>query len=233
MDLWNPWVQPWKDLGAGAGNLLNKFGSAVLRTNDLVGELGKVLTLDRSGGKFVLVALLDDLPTAQLGATEARSSQVRGVPAIQRSPGREPHRGGEEIARRARREMVHGRCGDSRHPPAHAARARHHERPAAQEGHAGFARSQDHEPHRDLAGYRAGLLPGRRPWQREGGPADPLLLPGRRVTRARARHPPQRQARGPGLRAHDLDRRQDGRRRRHADRRCRLHRRHQRRGRPP
>ena len=68
MDLWNPWVQPWKDLGAGAENLLNKFGSAVLGTDDLVGELGDVLTLDRSGGKFVLVALLDDLPTGQLGA---------------------------------------------------------------------------------------------------------------------------------------------------------------------
>lgn len=67
MDLWNPWAQPWKDLGAGAGNLLNKFGSTVLRTNDLVGELGKVLTLDRSDGKFVLVGLLNTLPTVQLG----------------------------------------------------------------------------------------------------------------------------------------------------------------------
>lgn len=70
MDLWNPWAQPWKNLGAGAENLLNKFGSAVLRTNDLVGELGKVLTLDRSDGKFVLVGLLPNLPTGQLGGVK-------------------------------------------------------------------------------------------------------------------------------------------------------------------
>lgn len=70
MDLWNPWAQPWKNLSAGAENLLNKFGSSVLRTNDLVGELGKVLTLDRSDGKFVLVGLLSNLPTTQLSGVK-------------------------------------------------------------------------------------------------------------------------------------------------------------------
>lgn len=70
MELWNPWAQPWKNLGAGTENLLNKFGSAVLGTNDLVGELGKVLTLDRADGKFVLVGLLSNLPTAQLGGVK-------------------------------------------------------------------------------------------------------------------------------------------------------------------
>ncbi|RXZ67250.1 DUF6603 domain-containing protein [Agromyces albus] len=68
MDLWNPWAQPWKDLGEGSANLLNAFGSSVLGVDDLVDKLGDVLTLDRAGGQFVLVALLDDLPTANLGA---------------------------------------------------------------------------------------------------------------------------------------------------------------------
>ena len=67
MKLWDPWVRPWKDLGAGAENLLNKFGSTVLGTQNLVARLGDKLSLDRSGGKFVLVALVDNLPTTKLG----------------------------------------------------------------------------------------------------------------------------------------------------------------------
>lgn len=56
MELWNPWAQPFKDLGAGASNVLNAFGKNVLGIDDLVGDLGKVIELDREGGAFLLVA---------------------------------------------------------------------------------------------------------------------------------------------------------------------------------
>ena len=57
MLLWSPWAKPFKDIAAGASNLVNSLGT-LLGIDDLVGELGKVLTLDRSGGQFLLVATL-------------------------------------------------------------------------------------------------------------------------------------------------------------------------------
>ena len=68
MELWNPWAQPFKDLAAGASNLLNSFGKNVLGINDLVGDLGKVLELDRSGGGFMLVAKVVKTGSSNLGA---------------------------------------------------------------------------------------------------------------------------------------------------------------------
>ncbi|MDQ0576724.1 DUF6603 domain-containing protein [Agromyces albus] len=68
MGLWNPWAQPFKDLGAGAANLLNRFGSSVLGIEDLVDKLGAVLTLDRTGGKFVLSAKIVKPDAVRLGA---------------------------------------------------------------------------------------------------------------------------------------------------------------------
>lgn len=56
MDFWNPWAQPFKNLGAGSGKLLNSFGKSVLGVDDLVKKLGENLALDRSDGKFLLAA---------------------------------------------------------------------------------------------------------------------------------------------------------------------------------
>lgn len=56
MKLWNPWAQPFKDLGSAASSLLNSFGKAVLGIDDLVGDLGRTLELKRDDGKFVLAA---------------------------------------------------------------------------------------------------------------------------------------------------------------------------------
>lgn len=68
MGLWNPWAQPFKDLGAGASNLLNAFGKNVLGINDLVGDLGKVLELDREANGFKLVANIAKSGASSLGA---------------------------------------------------------------------------------------------------------------------------------------------------------------------
>lgn len=45
MGLWSPWAQPFKDVGAGGANLLNRFGR-LFGVDDLVGELGTVITLE-------------------------------------------------------------------------------------------------------------------------------------------------------------------------------------------
>ncbi len=67
MNLWNPWAMPFKNLGADAGNLLNKFGKLVGFT-DLLGDLSKVISLDREGGGFKLVASIAKSGTVKLGA---------------------------------------------------------------------------------------------------------------------------------------------------------------------
>jgi hypothetical protein len=69
MGLWKPWTQPFKDLGAGSGHLLNKFGK-VFGVDDLVGGLSRVIELDREGGGFKLVAKLAKSGTVPLGAID-------------------------------------------------------------------------------------------------------------------------------------------------------------------
>ncbi len=67
MGLWDPWTKPFKDLGVGAGNALNGFGE-LLGIEDLVDELGEVLTLDRSDGTFLLAAQIVKPDKVELGA---------------------------------------------------------------------------------------------------------------------------------------------------------------------
>lgn len=67
MDLWKPWAQPFQDVGATAENKLNQLGRLV-GFDDLVDDLGKVLSLDREGGGFKLVASIDKSGQVKLGA---------------------------------------------------------------------------------------------------------------------------------------------------------------------
>lgn len=67
MGLWKPWAQPVKDIGGDAGNLLNKFGK-VVGFNDLLGDLNKVLELDREANGFKLVAKVAKSGSVKLGA---------------------------------------------------------------------------------------------------------------------------------------------------------------------
>lgn len=66
MGLWNPWAMPFKNLGSGAGNLLNAFGEGVLGIEDLVDKLSKSVELDRTGGQFTLVAKLSGIPSVAI-----------------------------------------------------------------------------------------------------------------------------------------------------------------------
>lgn len=68
MKLWSPWAQPFKDLSSEATSLLNAFGKTVLGIDDLVGDLGKVLELDREGGGFKLVAHIAKSGSHSFGA---------------------------------------------------------------------------------------------------------------------------------------------------------------------
>ncbi len=56
MGIWNPWVKPFKDLGDGAGKLLDSLGDQVLGIPRASRELGGVLSFDRD--KFRLAAQL-------------------------------------------------------------------------------------------------------------------------------------------------------------------------------
>ncbi len=67
MDLWKPWSQPFEDAGAGAQNKLDQLGRLV-GFDDLVSDLGKVLSLDREDDGFRLVAKLDKSGQVHLGA---------------------------------------------------------------------------------------------------------------------------------------------------------------------
>ncbi len=68
MELWNPWAMPFKNLSGDSQNLLNTFGREVLGITDLVGDLGKVIELDRSGGQFLLVAKIGKTGTSTVGS---------------------------------------------------------------------------------------------------------------------------------------------------------------------
>lgn len=68
MLLWSPWAQPFKDLSAGASNLLNAFGKNILGIDDLVGDLGKVLVLDREANGFKIVAKVAKSGSSTIGA---------------------------------------------------------------------------------------------------------------------------------------------------------------------
>lgn len=67
MGLWDPWTKPFKDLGTGSENALNSFGE-LLGIDNLVDELGEFLTLDRSGGTFLLAAKIFKPDKVELGA---------------------------------------------------------------------------------------------------------------------------------------------------------------------
>lgn len=76
MDLWNPWAQPFKDLGSGASTLLDSFGKNVLGIDGLVGELGKRIRLESADGKFLLIAQSPTIDHHSAGAISFDGSSV-------------------------------------------------------------------------------------------------------------------------------------------------------------
>lgn len=78
MDLWNPWAQPFKNLGDGAGRLLDHIGKRLLGIDSLVSKLADVIELDREGGGFKLVAHVAKSGAAQFGPLRLDQASFEG-----------------------------------------------------------------------------------------------------------------------------------------------------------
>jgi hypothetical protein len=74
MGIWNPWVQPFKDLGDGAGKFLDSFGEQVLGVDHASRELGTMLSFDRE--KFRLAAQLAATSEKNFGALRLNSTRL-------------------------------------------------------------------------------------------------------------------------------------------------------------
>jgi len=74
IDLWNPWVKPFKDLGGGAGKMLDSFGRQVLGVPDATGALAKTLKFERD--QFRLTAQLAGLPEKSLEVLKLNSTRL-------------------------------------------------------------------------------------------------------------------------------------------------------------
>ena len=73
MGIWNPWVKPFKDLGDGAGKVLDSFGKQVLGIEHTTKDLGDILSFDRE--KFRLAAAL--LSTSERNFGVMRLNETR------------------------------------------------------------------------------------------------------------------------------------------------------------
>jgi hypothetical protein len=74
MEIWNPWVEPFKDLGDGAGKLLDSFGDQVLGIGNTTKELGEVLSFDRE--KFRLAAALASTSERNFGVMRLNETRL-------------------------------------------------------------------------------------------------------------------------------------------------------------
>ncbi|HWH95694.1 MAG TPA: DUF6603 domain-containing protein [Baekduia sp.] len=74
MGIWNPWVQPFKDIGDGAGKLLDSLGDQVLGVPKATKELGDVLSFDRD--KFRLAAKLVATGERDFGVLRLNEAQL-------------------------------------------------------------------------------------------------------------------------------------------------------------
>jgi len=74
MGIWNPWVKPFKDIGDGAGKMLDSFGSQVLGLEHSTKELGDRLSFDRD--KFRLAAALASTAERNFGVMRLNETRL-------------------------------------------------------------------------------------------------------------------------------------------------------------
>ncbi len=74
MGFWNPWAQPFKDLGDGAGKLLDSLGDEVLGIPHTTKELSDVISFDRE--KFRLAALLASTSEQNFGVFRLNETRL-------------------------------------------------------------------------------------------------------------------------------------------------------------
>lgn len=74
MGIWNPWAQPFKDLGDGAGTLLDSLGEQVLGIPNASAELAQVVTFDREA--FRLAARLVSTNEMDFGVMRLNATRL-------------------------------------------------------------------------------------------------------------------------------------------------------------
>jgi len=74
MGIWNPWVQPFRNLDDGAGKLLDSLGQQVLGVEGTSKILGDALTYDRDN--FRLAAELDSMSERNLGVLRLSDTRL-------------------------------------------------------------------------------------------------------------------------------------------------------------
>ncbi|MDX6401248.1 MAG: hypothetical protein QOF27_1854 [Gaiellaceae bacterium] len=74
LGIWNPWVKPFKDLGDGAGKVLDSVGSQVLGIEHATKGLGEALSFDRE--KFRLAAALASTSERNFGVMRLNETRL-------------------------------------------------------------------------------------------------------------------------------------------------------------
>ena len=74
MGIWNPWVQPFKDLGDGAGKIVDSVGKQVLGIDNTAHGLADVISFDRE--KFRLAARLVGTGERNFGALRLNETSL-------------------------------------------------------------------------------------------------------------------------------------------------------------
>lgn len=82
MAMWNPWVQPFKDLDDGAGKLVDSVGKQVLGIDNTAHGLADVLSFDRDNFRLAARPLgTGDATSGCCGSTRPRSRPSSASPA--------------------------------------------------------------------------------------------------------------------------------------------------------
>lgn len=82
MGIWNPWAQPFKDLGDGAGKVLDSLGEQLMDIDDASAELAKTVTFDRDA--FRLAAALASTAQRDFGAVRLNQTRLEAFLGFKR-----------------------------------------------------------------------------------------------------------------------------------------------------
>ncbi|MEJ7630005.1 MAG: hypothetical protein WKF54_10480, partial [Nocardioidaceae bacterium] len=82
MGIWNPWTQPFKDLGDGAGKVVDSLGTQVLGLDHATKKLGDVLSFDRVN--FRLAASLASTAEQNFGVLRLNETRLEAFLGFKR-----------------------------------------------------------------------------------------------------------------------------------------------------
>ncbi len=87
MGIWNPWAQPFKNMGADAGKLIDAFGKTVFNIDHTTKKLGDQLTFGPATGEpgsFRLAARLTDIAEANFGVLRLNQTVLEAFVSFSR-----------------------------------------------------------------------------------------------------------------------------------------------------